>query len=232
MVRAVAVVAAFLLSGCSLLQAAGVMVVGEGPLVTQTKEVTDFTQVEFNGGVKYEVTVGQPTSVTLTAQQNLLDITTVNVIAGKLSVTTTKPYTGDQGVTVRVTTPSLTAISVNGGTSGDVQAIAATAFKIDANGGATLTVFGTCTSLTFDGNGGSHVDATNMPATTASVSINGGASAVLNVTGQVTGNANGGASLTLLGHPTNVSRQHRRRSERSSVASAEPQRRPERLAGI
>lgn len=198
-------VVAFMLTGCSLLQAAGVMVVGEGPLVTQTKEVADFTEVQFNGGVKYEVTVGQPTSVTLSAQQNLLDITTVSVIAGKLSVTTTKPYSGDQGVTVRVTTPSLTSISVNGGTSGDVQNIAATTFKIDADGGATLTVFGTCTSLTFDGNGGSHVDATNLPATSASVSINGGASAVLNVTGQVTGTANGGASLTLVGHPSSVS---------------------------
>jgi len=203
MLRAVA--AAFLLSGCSLLQAAGVLVVGEGPVVTQTKEVADFTQIQFNGGVKYEVTVGQPTSVTVAAQQNLLDITTVNSVAGKLTVTTTRPYTSDQGVTVTVTTPSLTSISVNGGTSGDVQAIAATDFKIDANGGATLTVFGSCTALTFDGNGGSHVDATNMAATSAVVSINGGASAVLNVTGNVTGTANGGASLTILGHPATVS---------------------------
>jgi putative autotransporter adhesin-like protein len=201
--RAIAV--AFLVAGCQLLQAAGVMVVGEGPIVTQTREVTDFSQVEFNGGVKYELTLGQQASLTLTAQQNLLDITTSTVTNGKLTVTTTRPYTGDQGITVSVTAPSLTSIVVNGGVSGDVQAISATAFAIDANGGATLTVFGTCTALTFNGNGGSHVDATNLAATNATVSINGGASATLNVTGSVTGTANGGASLTLVGHPTSVS---------------------------
>jgi hypothetical protein len=202
MVRAVAV--AFLLAGCSLLQSAGVMVVGEGPVVTQTKEVADFTKVDLNGGVKFEVTVGQPTSLTLSAQQNLLDITTVTDTNGALSITTTKPYTGNP-VTVTVTTPALTAVSVNGGVSGNVQGIAATDFRIDANGGASLTVSGTCTTLTFDGNGGSHVDATNLPATNATVSINGGASAVISASGQVTGTANGGASLTLVGHPTSVS---------------------------
>ena len=202
MLRALAV--AFLVGGCQLLQAAGVMVVGEGPLVTQTKDVADFTKVELNGGVRFEVTVGSATSLTLTAQQNLLDITTVTDANGTLSITTTRPYSGDQGITVTITTPSLSAIAVNGGVSGNVQAISGTDFAIDANGGASLTVFGTCTTLTFDGNGGSHVDGTNLAATNATVNINGGASATLNVTGTVTGNANGGASLTLLGHPTNV----------------------------
>jgi hypothetical protein len=202
MLRVLAV--ALLVTGCQLLQAAGVMVVGEGPLVTQTKEVADFTKLELNGGVRFEVTIGPATSLALTAQQNLLDITMVTDTNGTLSITTTRPYSGDKGITAVITTPALSVVTVNGGVSGNVQAITGSEFGVDANGGASLTAFGTCTTLTFSGDGGSHVDATNLAATKATVSINGGASATLNVTGSVTGTANGGASLTLVGHPTTV----------------------------
>jgi hypothetical protein len=203
MLRLIAV--SFLVAGCSLLQQSGLLLVGDGPLKTESRTVTDFDKVDFNGGVKFQVTVGQPTSVSVSAQQNILEITTTTVQNGTLSVDTTRPYTTSDGVTVTITTPSLSAITVNGGVSGAVQGITGTNFAVDANGGASLTLAGTCTTLTFKGNGGAHVDGANLAATNATVDINGGASATLNVSGAVTGTANGGASLTLQGNPTTVS---------------------------
>jgi hypothetical protein len=202
MLRAIAV--AFLVAGCSLLQQSGLLLVGEGPVKTESRTVTDFDKVDFNGGVTFQITLGQPTSVSVAAQQNILDVTTTTVQARTLSVDTTRPYTTSEGVTVTITTPSLSAINVDGGVSGTVQGITSTDFAVDANGGASLTLAGTCTTLTFSGNGGAHVDGANLAATNATVNINGGASATLDVTGTVTGTANGGASLTLQGSPSTV----------------------------
>lgn len=202
MLRIIAI--SLLVAGCSLLQQSGLLLAGEGPLKTESRTVADFAKLDFNGGVKFQVTIGQPTGVSVSAQQNILDITTTKVQNGTLSVDTTRPYTTSEGVTVTITMPSLTAINVDGGVSGAVQGIASTDFAVDSNGGASLTLAGTCTTLTFTGNGGAHVDGANLGATNATVDINGGASATLNVTGTVTGTANGGASLTLQGNPSTV----------------------------
>jgi hypothetical protein len=202
MLRVIA--ASLLLAGCSLLQQTGLLLVGEGDVTTEVRQVNSFDSVEFNGGVRFVLTVGQPTSVTVAAQANLLPITVTQVVKGKLTVRTTRPYSTAQGIIVTVTTPALTAVTVNGGVSGDVNAIATTDFAVDANGGANLTLHGTCATLRLTANGGATVDGTSLTATDASVSVNGGAQATITVSGQVTGSANGGATLNLLGHPTNV----------------------------
>jgi hypothetical protein len=113
-----------------------------------------------------------------------------------------------------MTTPTLSAISVNGGPSGNVQAISGTDFAIDANGGATLTVFGTCTALTFDGNGGSHVDGDKPCSHERHGEHQRRRVGTLNVNGTVTGNANGGAQPDSPGSSDQRERQHRRRRER------------------
>jgi hypothetical protein len=202
MLRVLAV--SLLLAGCSLLQQTGLLLVGEGDVKTETRQLNSFDSVEFNGGVRFELTVGQPASVTVAAQENLLPITVTEVVNGKLTVRTTRPYSTSQGITVTVTTPALTAIVVNGGVAGTVNAIATTDFTVDADGGANLTLTGTCTTLTLSANGGATVDGTGLTTANAAVNVNGGAQATITVSGQVTGSANGGATLNLLGHPGSV----------------------------
>jgi hypothetical protein len=202
MLRVIAV--SLLLAGCSLLEQTGLLLVGEGDVKTEARQVNSFDSVEFNGGVRFVLTVGQPTNVTVAAQENLLPITVTQVVKGKLTVRTTRPYSTSQGISVTVTTPTLIAVTVNGGVAGDASAIAATDFAVDANGGANLTLTGTCTTLALTANGGATVDGTGLAAANASVSVNGGAQATITVSGQVTGSANGGATLNLLGNPTNV----------------------------
>jgi hypothetical protein len=202
MVRVLA--ASLLLAGCSILQQTGLLLVGEGDVKTETRQVNTFDSVEFNGGVNFVLTVGQPASVTVAAQENLLPITVTEVVNGKLTVRTTRPYTTSQGISVTVTAPTLAAVTVNGGVAGNVTGIAATDFAVDANGGANVTLQGTCTTLKLNADGGATVDGTDLAATDASVSVNGGAQATITVSGQVTGSANGGATLNLLGSPANV----------------------------
>jgi Putative auto-transporter adhesin, head GIN domain len=202
MLRVLAV--SLLLAGCSVLQQTGLLLVGEGDVTTEARPVNSFDSVEFNGGVRFVLTVGQPTSVTVAAQPNLLPITVTEVVGGKLTVRTTRPYSTSQGITVTVTTPALTAVTVNGGVAGDVNAIATSDFAADANGGANLTLIGTCTTLRLSANGGATVDGTGLAATDAAVNVNGGAQATITVSGRVAGSANGGATLNLLGNPASV----------------------------
>ena len=202
MLRVAAV--ALLLAGCSMIGQISGGLAGAGQVKTETRQVDSFERVDFNGGVRFNLTVGQPTSVTITAQENLLPITTTTVANGTLTVTTTQNYVSSQGITVTVSTPTLTAVTVDGGVLGNAGAVSATDFAIDADGGANLTIGGTCTSLSLSVNGGARVNGTGLSATNATVDINGGASATVAVSGSATGTANGGASLNLLGNPASV----------------------------
>lgn len=202
MLRVIA--ASMLLAGCSLLQQAGLVVVGEGQLKTETRQVVNFTSVELNGGVRFTITVGPPTSVTVVAQENLLPITTTDVVNDKLIVGTTRGYTSSVGIVVTIATPVLASVSVNGGVAGDVNNIATPDLAVDANGGANLTLHGTCTTLTLDVNGGATVDGSGLAAVDAVVDLNGGAQATITVSGRVTGGANAGATLNIQGNPVSV----------------------------
>jgi hypothetical protein len=188
------------LMSCSLTNA----LVGSGQVTSETRQVDTFDKVEFYGGVQFELKIGTPQSVIVAAQQNLLAITTTTVTSGKLTVETSQIYTTTVPIHVTVTVPTLSAITINGGVSGTAAGITATDFNIESNGGASMTISGTATTLHLSCNAGSHVDGTSFTATSANVDMNAGASATVGVSGAVTGTANAGASLHLLGNPTSV----------------------------
>jgi putative autotransporter adhesin-like protein len=200
MARFAAMGFALALVSCSLANA----VVGSGPVTNETRQVDAFDKVVFNGGIQFELKIGTPQSVVVAAQQNLLAITTTTVASGKLTIETNRIYTTTVPIHVTVTVPTLSAITINGGVSGTATGINATGLSIEANGGASLTISGTATTLQLTCNAGSHVDGTDFIAGNATVDMNAGASATVGVTGTVTGSANAGASLHLLSNPTSV----------------------------
>jgi len=181
------------------------MLAGAGPVATETRTVDSFDQVEADGGVRVQLTVGGPTSVQVTAQQNLLPITTTVVANGKLTVRTTQSFSSSSGITVAVSTPTIKSISVNGGAATTAEGVSATDLDIAADGGGVLSIAGTADSLTLRANGGAVVDGSNFVATNASVDLGGGASATVGVTSSATGSAGGGSTLNLLGNPPSVS---------------------------
>src|SRR5215213_4377219 len=165
--------AAVLLGGCSVGIPGALQ--GSGAVKSEVRTVTDFTKVEVRHGIKLELTIGTPATVELTAQENLLPITTTTVTNGTLVVDATQNYTASSAITVKVTVSTLTEIALNGGSAGNATGIVAGTLTLNASGGAALTASGTADALTIDASGGGVLDLSALAAKTAAVELTGGA---------------------------------------------------------
>lgn len=190
-----------LAAACSGVNLPGGLVVGSGQVTSETREVAAFTEVEANGGLRLELVKGATTAVVVTAQPNLLPITDTRVDGSRLVVDTTKAYTTTEGLTVKVTVPALTGITLTGAASASGDGFDAPALALDLSGGARVNLSGKVGSLDLTASGGAIVELGTLRATTAKVDLSGGVVATLAVGSALTGTASGGVVLTLAERP-------------------------------
>lgn len=186
-------------AGCSWGSPGG-MVVGSGSVTSETRSVADFTEVEVGGGIQLDLGTG-PWQVVVTAQPNIIDITTTEESGSRLKVGTTSGYMTSQGLVVKVRAPSVTAVELSGGASGSGTAGTSEDLAIEMTGGARATLAGSTGSLHLDASGGALPNLAGLRATNAAVNLSGGVVATLTVSGSLTGSASGGVVLTLTTKP-------------------------------
>ena len=194
-----AVTVAALLSACSYGSPGG-MVVGSGAVTSETRSVAAFTEVEAGGGIQLELATG-PRQVVVTAQSNIIEITTTEVSGSRLTVDTTTGYMTPQGLVVKVTTPSLTGIELSGGASASGTVGTSGDLAMVLSGGARATLSGSTGNLDLEASGGAIPNLGDLRATSATVNLSGGVVATLTVSDSVTGSASGGVVLTLTTQP-------------------------------
>lgn len=178
----------------------GSLVVGSGEPTTETRQVSGFTEVEAGGGIRVDLARGA-TKVEVTAQPNLLPLTSTTVSGARLTVSTTKGYTSTSGITVRVTAPSLTAITLNGGASATGSGFDEPSLSIDLSGGARLSLAATVGDLDLKASGGAILELERLEARTARVDLSGGVVATLAVSSSLRGTASGGVVVNLARRP-------------------------------
>ena len=192
------------LTGCSPQSVSPSAVQGSGAIRTEVRSVPDFTRLEVRAGIKLELAIGAPAKVELTAQENLLPISTTNVADGMLTVDASRPYSSTDGITVKVTMPAVTELAMLGGASGSAVGLNETALRIRTDSGAILAVSGTAESLDLTATGGGRLDFAAFTAKDATVDLAGGVKVTLGVSGSVKGSAVGGVALVLRGDPASV----------------------------
>lgn len=191
------------LTGCSSASSQSPLA-GAGPTKTEVRAVNAFTKLEVRHGIKLELSIGTPARVELTAQENLLPITTTAVADGTLTVDTARDYSSPDGITVKVTTPAVGQLAFVGGANGSVTGLTASTLTIRTDGVGIVAMSGTADSLALTAKGGGQLDLGEFTATDATVDLAGGVKVTLGVTRSVKGSAVGGVALILRGHPTSV----------------------------
>jgi len=128
---------------------------GSGAAVTQTRAVASFTGLDLTGSNNVTVIVGAPQSVVVHADSNLINNVTTGVVAGTLLIGDTGSFTPRAPMSVDVSVPSLTALTISG--SGQVSAtgINAARLTVTVSGSGQLQASGTATRLdvTISGSG-------------------------------------------------------------------------------
>lgn len=141
-------------------------IVGTGPRVTKTLTLNDFSKIENTGVAYIHVTVGGPQSVVLKAQQNVIDVMTIGVLAEELKIGLEKGTSMERAdsIVFEITIPEISSIILTGVgeyvLSGDYQED----LTISINGVGDVRAFdlevGTC-NITILGVGDCEVHVTN-----------------------------------------------------------------------
>jgi len=200
-------------------------VVGEGPLVTETRTTGSFTGIEsaISGNVYY--VQGNDYKVELTAQQNILNVMETPVINNKLIVRFKNNVNvkSHEQITVRVTAPSVSSIDASG--SGSLTVLSplnATDlyFRLSGSGNVTLPAV-TCNNLetilsgsgimSFAGgntanekiklSGSGNVDAKNVQAKTVTTNTTGSGVISVSASERLDATITGSGSVLYWGNP-------------------------------
>ena len=186
------VVPAWAMAGCTR---------GEGPVISETRDVGAFTRIEVSGGISgVTVRIGESPSLEVRAQENILPLISTEVESDTLVITGTgQGFTSSQGIGVVVVTPTLSEVSMNGGSQGEIEGVDAASLDIALSGGSQLTVTGTASTVGLETAGGSIASLEELSAETVTLDVSGGSNATVQASNEVSGSASGESRVTVLG---------------------------------
>jgi hypothetical protein len=133
---------------------------GSGVAATQSRALATFSSIDLPGSNNVTVAVGGRQSVVVHADSNLLGNVTTRVAAGTLIIDTTGSFSTKTLMSVEVTVPSLTAVTLSGSGQISVTGINAPQLTVSLPGSGTVHAGGTVTQLdvTLDGSGLAQLD--------------------------------------------------------------------------
>jgi len=118
-------------------------VVGEGPLVTQTRSVGNFSGVSSEMSGKINFTIAPEYKVEITAQQNILDVLNTNVVNGVLHVDfkNNVRVKEHEDLLINITAPYADYFRLSGSGNMNVQGdVAANNLKVTLSGSGDIIV--------------------------------------------------------------------------------------------
>jgi hypothetical protein len=133
---------------------------GSGVAATQSRALAPFSSLDLPGSNNVTVVVGRGQSVVVHADSNLIRDVTTRVVAGTLIIGTTGSFTTRSPMSVEVSVPSLTAVTLSGSGQISVTGIDAPRLTLSLPGSGALYASGTVTNLdvTIGGSGLAQLD--------------------------------------------------------------------------
>ena len=198
----VAVAAALSAGACVGGLASPTPVPASSDVKNESRAVPMFSSVTVTGPLNVVLSTGAVQAVAVEAPTNVLPLVTTEVAADELEVNVKAPgFTSAQPVTVRITSPTMSAVALEGGAHGTMEAMAQS-LTVSASGGSVLKGIGAVQQLSLTVLGNSETELGDLTSQTAAIALAGGAKATIHVTKQLTGTADGGSVLTLATAPT------------------------------
>lgn len=190
-----------LMTGCSFRFSSFTGVQGSGVMATETRDVGDFTGVDLRGSANVTIAVGQPASVVLELDDNLLPLIQTEVRNGQLVIDNKKSYSSSRGLSVSITVPELNQLAVNG--AGDISIVNLNSdqFEVDLNGSSDVTALGSARKLAVTINGSGTVHLEDVVTNEATATIRGSGDIRLHVVEKLSANILGSGDIRYRGTP-------------------------------
>lgn len=174
---------------------------GSGNRQTIKREAAPFTAVSSHGAFDIEVTCQKEQSIELEGDDNILPVISTEVKNGVLHLRSTKGFSDQNGVRVRVNVPNLESISLEGAGEVLVQDVKNEKFHVDASGAGVISVTGQTTALSIKASGAGKVLTNRLRADRVDVNANGAVSVEVDVIKQLDVVVSGPSHVVYEGDP-------------------------------
>ena len=175
----------------------------QGPPVSQSRDVEPFQSIELRGGAQLDILVGEKQSLVIEADQQGLEELRTDVRNGRLVIDTQSRFfwlrNGD--VKIRVTTPELRELLVNGAVKGSISGFAGGATSLSLSGAGDVEASGKVDSLNALLNGAGNLHLRHLAATDARVVVNGTGNVDVDVSDRLDATVNGVGNISYQGKP-------------------------------
>jgi hypothetical protein len=176
-------------------------VTGSGAVVEETREVSGFSDIDLRGSGDVIVEVGITESLTVEADDNLLDLISTDVRGSTLVIENERSMSPSVAIVYRIEAVDIDGISVAG--SADVVApdLDCDTFSVSVAGSASFDLDGACDALDIEIAGSGNVDTAGLMVERAEVSISGSGDVVVNASDELLVAIAGSGDVLYLGDP-------------------------------
>lgn len=195
---------------------------GSGEVITETRSVDGFDEVDLRGTGEVRITVDGTETLTIEAEDNIIDLLTNEVRNGRLILGTDRPIRPTEDIVYTLTMKVLEAIEISGSGAVTASDFETADFEVDVSGSGAaevsgivaedvlarisgsgaVTMTGDADSLDLSISGSGAFDGERLGTETAIVDISGSGSATVSVSEILTVDASGSGNVEYLGNPS------------------------------
>lgn len=189
------------LSSCTIVGLGGTT--GSGTVKTETRNVSDFTKVQFSGIGTLNVTQTGTESLQVSADDNLLPLLTSTVNNGTLELGVKSGYviTPNKSIVFTLTVKQLEGVTLSGAGEINAKDFTASALSVTLSGAGRMTISGSAQSQSAVVSGVGSYDAKDFKTNTTQVTISGTGSATVFASQTLNATVSGAGSVTYYGSP-------------------------------
>lgn len=180
---------------------------GSGVCKTETRELDSFDKISLMETGTINVTFGPTQSVSVTTDDNLLQVIETTVENGELKIHPTISINPKIYPVFDIVLPELAAVEIAGSASVNVVNLDAESFDLELNGACAAIMSGTVQNLSVELNGACRAKLKQLESVDATVEINGTGSAEVFASQSIDASASGFATITCYGNPPDVKKE-------------------------
>lgn len=177
---------------------------GSGVSKTESRDVGSFSRIDLAGSPDVEVAVGPATSVSVTADDNILPVIETTVNGSTLNINSKSNYNSRIDVKVNITVPTLDGVSISG--SGDIHVTGLKAGDMDVGvtGSGDVTIAGAADHVRGQITGSGDLRCGDLVAKHVEVTVTGSGDATFDATEELDATVTGSGDIHYSGDPPRV----------------------------
>jgi hypothetical protein len=178
-------------------------IMGNGHVVTDTRPVGDFSEIEANGGFRIEWRSGAP-ALSITTDSNLLQYITNENIDHRLRLHSRGNLWPTHHITVAISSPNRSGAQLTGAAQLTANQLSGQSFAVESTGAAKVTLDGKVDELITDMTGASKLNAESLQTKKTEISSTGASHADVAVSEALKVSITGAGKVVYSGNPPTV----------------------------